>query len=244
MATTEAGARLVLEDVTICHGKLEAVRHIDMEVGAGEFVGILGANGAGKTTILKALSGLLRIRTGKIWFDGRRIDADRPETIVTLGITHVPEGRRVFPYMTVLENLQAGAFTARHHDWRRELDTVHALFPILRARSAQQARSLSGGEQQMLAIARALMARPTLLLLDEPSMGLSPKMVLEISTIIRDINRRGIGVLLVEQNSAMALTLATRGYLLQVGAIVAHGPADALMRDDLIRKAYLTETTR
>jgi branched-chain amino acid transport system ATP-binding protein len=244
MGEGDARGRLVLEDVTVSYGKVDAVKHIDMDVRAGEFVGLLGANGAGKTTILRALSGLTRIRDGKIWLDGRRIDGQRPETIVTLGMTHVPEGRHVFPYMTVAENLQAGAFTTRHHDWGRDLDTVHALFPILKTRRAQQARSLSGGEQQMLAIGRALMARPKLLLLDEPSMGLSPKMVLEISTILRDINRRGISVLLVEQNSAMALTLAQRGYLLQVGTIVAQGTAEALMRDDLIKKAYLTETRR
>jgi branched-chain amino acid transport system ATP-binding protein len=234
------GAHLVLDDVTVCYGKVEAVKHLHLEVRAGEFVSLLGANGAGKTTILKALSGLTRITTGKIWFNGQRIDGERSERIVALGITHVPEGRRVFPYMSVADNLNAGAFTARREDRERNLEIVHRFFPVLQTRRNQQARSLSGGEQQMLAIGRALMARPKLLLLDEPSMGLSPKLVLEISDIIKHINRQGIGILLVEQNSAMALTLAERGYLLQVGTIVAHGDAQTLVRDDLIKKAYLT----
>jgi branched-chain amino acid transport system ATP-binding protein len=231
---------LKLLDVTVCYDKVDAVKHIDLEVGAGELVSLLGANGAGKTTILKALSGLKRISSGEIWFDGRRIDRERPEKIVVLGITHVPEGRRIFPYMTVLENLKAGAFTcAGKDDYLHNLDTVDRFFPILRERRTQQARSLSGGEQQMLAIGRALMAKPKLLLLDEPSMGLSPKLVQEISEIITNINRQGMSILLVEQNSAMALVLAKRGYLLQVGKIVAHGAADSLMRDELVKKAYL-----
>jgi branched-chain amino acid transport system ATP-binding protein len=240
MHEEKTGILLKLRDVTVCYDKVEAVKHIDLEVETGEFVSLLGANGAGKTTILKALSGLKRISSGEIWFDGRRIDRERPEKIVTLGVTHVPEGRRIFPYMTVLENLKAGAFTcAVRDDYQRNLDTVYRFFPILRERKTQQALSLSGGEQQMLAIGRALMAKPKLLLLDEPSMGLSPKLVQEISEIITNINRQGMSILLVEQNSAMALVLAKRGYLLQVGKIVAHGDADSLMRDELVKKAYL-----
>jgi branched-chain amino acid transport system ATP-binding protein len=240
MHEEKTGILLKLRDVTVCYDKVEAVKHIDLEVETGEFVSLLGANGAGKTTILKALSGLKRISSGEIWFDGRRIDRERPEKIVTLGVTHVPEGRRIFPYMTVLENLKAGAFTcAVRDDYQRNLDTVYRFFPILRERKTQQALSLSGGEQQMLAIGRALMAKPKLLLLDEPSMGLSPKLVQEISEIITNINRQGMSILLVEQNSAMALVLAKRGYLLQVGNIVAHGDADSLMRDELVKKAYL-----
>jgi branched-chain amino acid transport system ATP-binding protein len=222
------------------YDKVEAVRHIDLAVDAGEFVSLLGANGAGKTTILKALSGLKRISGGEIWFADRRIDRERPEKIVALGITHVPEGRRIFPYMSVLENLKAGAFTcSARGNFERNLNIVYRFFPILQERRMQQARSLSGGEQQMLAIGRALMAKPKLLLLDEPSMGLSPKLVQEISAIITNINRQGITVLLVEQNSAMALVLAKRGYLLQVGNIVAHGDAESLMRDELVKQAYL-----
>lgn len=237
------GPQLLLDDVTVRYGNVEAVKRVHLEVHAGEFVSLLGANGAGKTTVLKALSGLKRVTSGKIWFDGQRIDGEDPDRIVTRGITHVPEGRRVFPYMSVADNLRAGAFTARRSDLEANLETVHRFFPVLRARRHQQARSLSGGEQQMLAIARALMSRPKLLLLDEPSMGLSPKLVLEISEIIRDINRQGTSILLVEQNSVMALTLAQRGYLLQVGSIVAQGDAQTLMQDDLIKKAYLTPTT-
>ena len=234
---------LVLEDVTVCYGKVEAVRHLDLEVRTGEFVGLLGANGAGKSTVLKAISGLKRLTAGKIWFNGQRIDTAPPEDIVRRGVTHVPEGRRIFPYMSVADNLKAGAFTAARTERDRDLDNVHRLFPVLQARRAQQAVSLSGGEQQMLAIGRALMARPRLLMLDEPSMGLSPKLVLDISEIIRQINRQGISVLLVEQNSAMALTLAERGYLLQVGSVVAQGDAQTLVRNDSVRKAYLTPVT-
>jgi branched-chain amino acid transport system ATP-binding protein len=235
-------SQLRLEDVTVCYDKVEAVKRIHLEVQAGEIVSLLGANGAGKTTILKALSGLKRISSGEIWFDGRRIDRERPEKIVTLGITHVPEGRKIFPYMSVLENLKAGAFTCTiRDDFQHNLDTVYRFFPILQDRRKQQARSLSGGEQQMLAIGRGLMAKPKLLLLDEPSMGLSPILVQEIAEIIRNINRQGISILLVEQNSAMALALAKRGYLLQVGKIVAQGDAEVLMRDELVIKAYLSQ---
>ena len=231
----------MVDNITICYDKVEAVKHIDLEVQTGEFVSLLGANGAGKTTILKALSGLKRISSGEIWFEDLRIDRERPEKIVTLGITHVPEGRRIFPYMSVLENLKAGAFTCTmRDDFQHRLDTVYRFFPILQERREQQARSLSGGEQQMLAIGRALMAKPKLLLLDEPSMGLSPILVQEISEIITNINRQGISILLVEQNSVMALVLAKRGYLLQVGNIVAQGDSDSLMRDELVKKAYLS----
>jgi len=233
--------QLMVDNITICYDKVEAVKHIDLEVQTGEFVSLLGANGAGKTTILKALSGLKRISSGEIWFEDLRIDRERPEKIVTLGITHVPEGRRIFPYMSVLENLKAGAFTCTmRDDFQHRLDTVYRFFPILQERREQQARSLSGGEQQMLAIGRALMAKPKLLLLDEPSMGLSPILVQEISEIITNINRQGISILLVEQNSVMALVLAKRGYLLQVGNIVAQGDSDSLMRDELVKKAYLS----
>ena len=242
MSEEKTGRQLRLDDVTVCYDKVEAVKHIHLEVQGGEFVSLLGANGAGKTTILKALSGLKRISSGEIWFDGARIDGERPEKIVTLGITHVPEGRKIFPYMSVFENLKAGAFTCTSRDdFDRNLDAVYRFFPILQMRRKQQARSLSGGEQQMLAIGRGLMAKPKLLLLDEPSMGLSPKLVQEISEIIRTINRQGISILLVEQNSAMALSLAKRGYLLQVGNIVAQGDAEMLMRDELVIKAYLSQ---
>ncbi len=229
-----------INDMSVYYGKVEAVKNINIEVRAGEIVSLLGANGAGKTTILNAISGLKRIASGEIWFGGRRIDKIQPQKIVAMGINHVPEGRRIFPYMTVLDNLKAGAFThSGKSEFQQSIAGVYSLFPILKERSKQPAHSLSGGEQQMLAIGRALMARPKILLLDEPSMGLSPLMVQEISKVIKQIHKQGVSVLLVEQNSAMALVLANRGYLLQVGNIMAHGDAKTLMKDELVKKAYL-----
>ncbi|MER6362376.1 ABC transporter ATP-binding protein [Kitasatospora sp. NPDC001527] len=208
----------------------------------GEVVTLLGANGAGKTTALHAVSGLLRPRGGEIRFRGVRVDGVPPHEVAGLGIGHAPEGRRVFPAMTVRENLDMGAYRFRRTP-RAELDRVFALFPVLAERRAQEAGTLSGGEQQMLAIGRAPMGRPTLLL-DEPSMGLAPLVVAQIFDIVREINAQGTTVLLVEQNAAQALRLADRGYVLETGSIVMSAPAAELLDDPRVRAAHLGEAAR
>jgi branched-chain amino acid transport system ATP-binding protein len=205
-------------------------------------VTLIGSNGAGKTTTLKTIMGALRPLRGAIVFDGRRIEALPTDRRVRLGIAQSPEGRRIFPRMTVMENLELGAFARRDRgEIQQDLDRVLALFPRLRERLAQKGGTLSGGEQQMLAIGRALMARPTVLLLDEPSMGLSPILVETIFEIIRDINRQGTTILLVEQNARMALRVAHRGYVIQVGRIVLTDTGPELLRSDVVRKTYLGE---
>jgi branched-chain amino acid transport system ATP-binding protein len=203
-------------------------------------VTLLGANGAGKTTTLRTVSGLMRPRSGSIVFDGRRIDDLPPHEMIRLGIGHVPEGRRIFPRMSVHENLRMGAYHRRDSS-DDDLARVYDLFPVLRERSTQDGGTLSGGEQQMLAIGRALMGRPRLLLLDEPSMGLAPLIVARIFEIIREINEQGTTVLLVEQNAAQALRLASHGYVLETGEIVMHDNTEALLSDDRVRAAYLGE---
>jgi branched-chain amino acid transport system ATP-binding protein len=211
-----------------------------MAIEPGEIVTLIGANGAGKSTTLKTISGLLRPRSGEIWFDGARIDGVKPHDVVGLGICQAPEGRRIFPRMTVLENLQMGHFLRKvGPDVSADFDRVYTLFPRLKERRSQNGGTLSGGEQQMLAIGRALMARPKLLLLDEPSMGLAPILVEQIFEIVRDINATGTTVLLVEQNALMALGLASRGYILQTGEIVLQDAADRLMVNPEVKKAYL-----
>ena len=233
---------LTVEGRTCRYGKVAAVRDLTLEVRRGELVTLIGANGAGKTTTLKTILGTVRPRRGTITFDGRRVDTLGTDRIVRLGIAQSPEGRRIFPRMSVLENLELGAFARPDRDGiAADLERVFTLFPRLRERIAQKGGTLSGGEQQMLAIGRALMARPALLLLDEPSMGLSPILVETIFRIVQDINRQGTTILLVEQNARMALRVAHRGYVIQTGRIVLHDAAAELLRSDLVRKTYLGE---
>jgi len=233
---------LGLEDVHTYYGNIRALRGVSLAVESGEIVTLIGANGAGKTTTLRTILGTVRPRRGTVTFNGHRLDTLATDRIVRLGISHSPEGRRIFPRMTVLENLELGAFARRDREAiAPDLERVFALFPRLRERVAQKGGTLSGGEQQMLAIGRALMARPTLLLLDEPSMGLSPILVDTIFQIIQDINRQGTTILLVEQNARMALRVAHRGYVMQTGRLVLHDAAGALLRSDLVRKTYLGE---
>jgi branched-chain amino acid transport system ATP-binding protein len=235
-------AQLDVKDIHVFYGNIEAVKGMSFHVDQGEIVTLIGANGAGKTTTLRTLSGLLRPREGAIFYEGQRIDLLPAHEIVTLGVAQSPEGRRIFPRMTVRENLDMGAFIHRDHARQREdMERMMELFPILRERERQAAGTLSGGEQQMLAMARALMARPKLLLLDEPSMGLAPLVVQTIFDTIRDINSQGMTVLLVEQNAAQALSLAHRGYVIETGKIVLEDEASALLENEQVRKAYLGE---
>jgi branched-chain amino acid transport system ATP-binding protein len=231
---------LEVKDLRVHYGTVEAVKGISFQVSAGAIVSLIGANGAGKTTSLRALTGLVRPSGGDVRFENRSLIGVPPHDIVRLGIAHVPEGRRLFPKMTVLENLKMGAYlSTRKADAASTLAMIYEHFPILRQRGGQLAGSLSGGEQQMLAIARALMTRPKLLLLDEPSMGLSPIMTAEIGKIIRQINAMDVSIVLVEQNAMLALTLAGYGYVLETGTLVMQGQADELLRDEGVRKAYL-----
>jgi branched-chain amino acid transport system ATP-binding protein len=224
------------------YGNIQALRGISLEVKRGEVVTLIGSNGAGKTTTLRTIMGLLQPRQGEITLDGKRIDGLPTDRLVRLGIAQAPEGRRIFPRMSVLENLEMGTFCRRDvENFRTDMEHVFALFPRLKERLHQRAGTLSGGEQQMLAMGRALMARPKVLLLDEPSMGLAPILVETIFTIIRTINAEGTTILLVEQNARMALQVANRGYVLQSGEIVLHDTASALLRSDVVRKSYLGE---
>jgi branched-chain amino acid transport system ATP-binding protein len=232
---------LRIEGLRVAYGRIEALRGIDIDVDAGEIVTLLGANGAGKTTTLRTISGQLKPVAGTVTFDGRRIDGRPPHEVVAAGIGHVPEGRRVFPRMSVFENLQMGAYR-RRGSLTADLDRVFSLFPVLAERRSQSGGTLSGGEQQMLAIGRALMGRPRLLLLDEPSMGLAPMIVTRIFEIIREINEQGTTVLVVEQNAAQALRLAGRGYVLETGTVALADRAEALLADDRVRSAYLGES--
>jgi branched-chain amino acid transport system ATP-binding protein len=231
---------LEIEALEVRYGAVRALKGIELRVDEGEIVTLLGANGAGKTTTLRAISGLARSSGGAIRFDGNDIGFVPPHEIVALGIGHVPEGRRIFPRMSVDENLEMGAYR-RRGDARTDLARVFALFPVLEERRRQDGGTLSGGEQQMLAIGRALMSHPRLLLLDEPSMGLAPLFVARIFEIIRQIREEGTTVLLVEQNAAQALRLADRGYVLETGSIVLADRADVLLADDRVRAAYLGE---
>jgi len=233
-------ALLRLDDVEVAYGDMVAVRGVSLTVNAGELVAIIGSNGAGKTTTLRAISGLLTPRRGRIELDGVRIDGLTSADVVSRGIAHVPEGRQLFPTMSVLENLELGARTPAARVARDEtLKSVFDLFPRLRERRRQLAGSLSGGEQQMCAIGRALMARPRLLMLDEPSLGLAPVMVGAIFDNLTQINRAGTTVLLVEQNVLRALRLSHRAYVLENGAIALEGPRDRLLADEGIKRAYL-----
>ncbi|MGE0210978.1 MAG: ABC transporter ATP-binding protein [Parvibaculaceae bacterium] len=231
---------LEVAEAQVHYGKVAALKGVSMEVPAGGIVTIIGANGAGKSTTLRAISGLARLSAGEIRYDGHRIDRLAPEKIVARGIAHVPEGRRVFPDLTVEENLRTGAFLRRDaRGVEDDLEKVFSRFPRLKERRAQWAKTLSGGEQQMLAIGRALMSEPRLLLMDEPSMGLSPVMVQEMARIIVEIAKDGVPVVLVEQNAELALRLARHAYVLETGSVTLSGPTDELRRSDHVRKAYL-----
>ncbi|HEX8079771.1 MAG TPA: ABC transporter ATP-binding protein [Jatrophihabitans sp.] len=231
---------LQVDDIEVRYGAIRALKGVSFEVFEGEVVALLGANGAGKTTTQKTVSGMLQPSLGQIIFDGERIDGIPPHKLISMGICHVPEGRRVFPRMTVHENLEMGAFRFKRPD-TQVFDRVLELFPRLGERIKQPAGTLSGGEQQMLAIGRALMGKPRLLLLDEPSMGLAPLIVKQIFDIVREINSTGVTVLIVEQNAAQALALANRGYVLETGELVLSGTGRELLADDRVRAAYLGE---
>jgi branched-chain amino acid transport system ATP-binding protein len=231
---------LEIENLVARYGRITALKGISLHVDEGEIVTLIGANGAGKTTTLRAISGLIRPASGRIVFDGKDLQGQAPHAIVRLGIGHSPEGRRVFPRMTVRENLELGAYTRSSkreiaEDTERVLDT----FPRLRERLGQRAGTMSGGEQQMLAIGRALMGRPRLLLLDEPSLGLAPIVVQTIFSVIRDINARGTTILLIEQNATQALAVATRGYVLEVGAVAHEDSSANLSASVTVQEAYL-----
>ena len=233
-------ALLELRDVHTYYGNIHALKGISLTIDQGEIVTLIGSNGAGKSTTLKTISGLLRPREGEIWFDGQRLDGIPAHQVVVLGISQSPEGRRIFPRMTVRENLEMGAFQRQSGaDRDADFERVYTLFPRLKERLNQKGGTLSGGEQQMLAIGRALMARPKVLLLDEPSMGLAPILVEQIFEIVKDINASGTTVLLVEQNALMALGIAKRGYILQTGEIVLQDVAERLMTNPEVQKAYL-----
>ncbi|HEU5299825.1 MAG TPA: ABC transporter ATP-binding protein [bacterium] len=229
---------LELQAVSVFYGKIRALAEVSLRVASGEVVALIGGNGAGKTTTLRAISGLLRPRAGRIVFEDREITRWGPERIVRSGLAHCPEGRQVFPEMTVLENLEMGAY-ARPGGTADRLDRVFTLFPVLRERRGQRAGSLSGGEQQMLAIGRALMSEPRLILFDEPSLGLAPVVVREVARSIRALNEAGATVLLVEQNARLAFTVAHRGYVLENGRIVLEGAIATLAGDERVRQAYL-----
>ena len=231
---------LEVKDLWCHYGGAEVLKGVSIGIPEGKIVTIIGANGAGKTTTLRAISGLKRPTSGEITFTGERLDVLSPQDIVRKGIIQVPEGRQLFPYMSVFDNLRVGAYMQKDKvQVRAGLENVFSHFPRLKERKGQKANTLSGGEQQMLAIGRALMANPKLLLLDEPSLGLSPLMVLEIGKIVRDINERGISVVLVEQNARLGLGVAHEAYVLETGRVVLSGAAKELAKSDHIRKAYL-----
>jgi branched-chain amino acid transport system ATP-binding protein len=234
-------AMLEVRDLKVAYGKIVAVKKISFSVEEGQVVTLIGTNGAGKTTTLRTISGLIRPVGGEILFQGKRIDAVPAHEIVSLGVAHSPEGRKIFPKMTVEENLLLGAFARSDGGIKKDLAAAYDLFPILGERRSQQAGTFSGGEQQMLAMGRAMMSRPKLLMLDEPSMGLSPLMMKVIMTTVRTLQSQGTTILLVEQNAQAALSLADHGYVLEVGKIVIKGTGKDLLVNDDVRKAYLGE---
>jgi len=238
----EQAARPLLEmqNVTVNYGGIQALRDVSLTVNTGEIVTLIGANGAGKSTTLRTISRLINPRSGRIFYDGKEIGSARPDEVVRRGIAQCPEGRRVLTRFSVLENLELGAYTrADRAEIRADIERQFGLFPILGERRNQAAGTLSGGEQQMLAIARAVMSRPRLLLLDEPSLGLAPLIVRDIFAVIRDLHAQGVTILLVEQNAHLALQSADRGYVLEAGRVTIAGPASELANDDRVRRAYL-----
>ena len=239
-ATDEAAAVLLeVLDVHVFYGNIEAIKGVSLEIREGEIVTLIGANGAGKTTTLNAISGLLRPRSGSITYAGRPLQGVPAYEVVTRGLSQSPEGRKIFPRMSVRENLEMGAFSRPRQDLKADFERVFDLFPILRERESQPGGTLSGGEQQMLAMGRALMAGPKLLMLDEPSMGLAPMLVEKIFDIVREINAQGTTILLVEQNAHVALEVSDRGYVLETGRVTLADEASALLRDPHVREAYL-----
>jgi len=230
---------LAVEKLQVAYGKVQALWDVTLEVPDGEIVALVGANGAGKTTLLKAVSGLLRRQAGSITYDGKHIEEASPPEIVKHGVVHVPEGRKLFPEMTVIENLLMGAYTLSQSQRPQRLERVFSVFPVLKERQKQISGTLSGGEQQMVAIGRGMMAGPTLLMLDEPSLGLAPILVEEVFRVITEINRLGVTVLLVEQNTQHALTLAHRGFVMELGRIALSGSGSELLANSNVRKAYL-----
>jgi branched-chain amino acid transport system ATP-binding protein len=231
---------LELEEVSTFYGKIQALKEVSLSIEEGEIVTIIGANGAGKTTILKTISGILRPKSGRIIFKNKNIEKLQPDKIVKLGISHCPEGRRIFPALTVLENLKIGGWTVNNKKYVEEnIEKIFSLFPILKERRNQPGGTLSGGEQQMLAIGRALMGKPKLLLLDEPSLGLAPKFVEKIFEIIKEINSEGVSILLVEQNANIALHIARRGYVIETGEITISDFCKNLIKNEKVKKAYL-----
>lgn len=231
---------LKVTGLNVSYGAIHAIHDVSLEVNEGEIVSLIGANGAGKTTILHTITGLKKATSGKVTLDDKNLITTEPSRIVGLGMAHVPEGRRVFSEMTVLENLEMGAFIFKDKaQIEADIENVYNHFPRLRERCKQAAGTLSGGEQQMLAIGRAMMSRPKILLMDEPSMGLSPMLVKEIFSIVTELNRSGMTILLVEQNAKMALSIADRAYVLETGKVVMSGKAKDMLADDKVRKAYL-----
>ena len=230
---------LTVSGLEVGYGSIPALHGVDLEVQKGEIVTLIGANGAGKTTTLRTISGLLKPRKGNVTFDGQDITGVKPHLITSRGISHVPEGRGIFANLTVQDNLELGAYLRKDKVQQKEYDRIFSLFPVLKERFKQNAGTLSGGEQQMLAIARALMSKPTVLLLDEPSLGLAPQMVQTIFRVIREVNSEGTTILLVEQNAHMALVTAHRGYVMETGRITASDDTKALLASDKIKKAYL-----
>ena len=231
---------LEVKNLSVSYGAIEAVKDISFTVNAGEIVSLIGANGAGKTTTLHTITGLVPAKSGSVMYNGVDLLKTHNNKIVTLGMAHIPEGRHVFTRMSVEENLEMGAFSLKDQsDLKKDLDMVYGLFPRLKERRNQKAGTLSGGEQQMLAMGRALMSHPKTILMDEPSMGLSPKLVKEIFSIIRKLHEQGITILLVEQNAKMALSIADRAYVLETGRITMEGDAKKLLNNEQVRKAYL-----
>lgn len=230
---------LKVDNINVYYGAIHAIKNVSFQVNEGEIVTLIGANGAGKSTILKTISGLLHTKTGSVSFQDHNMKSAPPHKIVEMGIAHVPEGRRVFSRMSVEENLEMGAFTQPNDSVNAAIEHVYERFPRLKERRKQVAGTLSGGEQQMLAMGRALMSRPKLMMLDEPSMGLAPILVDQIFDIVKELNQSGVTILLVEQNAQMALSIANRGYVLETGRIVLSSDADELLHNDAVKKAYL-----
>ncbi|MGA8807649.1 MAG: ABC transporter ATP-binding protein [Thermoanaerobaculia bacterium] len=230
---------LSVSNLEVAYGNIPALRGIDLDVNKGEIVTLIGANGAGKTTTLRTISGLLKPRVGEVTYDGRAITGIKPHVITAMGVSHVPEGRGIFANLTVNDNLELGAYLRKDKIKQSEYERIFTLFPVLKERIKQSAGTLSGGEQQMLAISRALMSKPQVLLLDEPSLGLAPQMVQTIFRVIKEINAEGTTILLVEQNAHMALVTAHRGYVMETGRIVLTDGTKALLASDRIKKAYL-----